>query len=145
VLETQKLPQVPVGAEIFAAKSIDGGPSVAAVVQLARAQSQVGYDFMRSNCQHYADNVYTFVGGRMLERLPNEDWLTLFRAVWPQTSVRVVPITLAKELLWNAQQAPMRVAVAGTLALWPSRVSPERPESTQESVNPFLLEADGGT
>lgn len=122
-------------AERFAAKAVDDGRSVAAVAELAKAQSQAGYDVLRANCQHYAGRVYGSVGGRVLGGLPNEELLGLFHYLWPpKATAQPHPFggPLVSEVMWNAEQAPLRAGLSAALQLWPGHASPGRPPDADE-------------
>merc|ERR1719498_327424 len=108
------------GASLFAVKEITGGPSTAALVNFARAQSRNGYDLLTSNCQHYANNVLEFASGKGLTYLPNADSLALSSLLLPPTPV--VPFSHAGVLgtvAHEAASAPGRVAVSLAVAACP--------------------------
>merc|ERR1740130_870111 len=74
------------GATLFAVKEIAGGPSAAAFIHFAKAQSTIGYDLITSNCQHYANSVLEFASGKGLTFLPNGNLLELSAMLMPPTA-----------------------------------------------------------
>ncbi|CAK0893610.1 unnamed protein product [Prorocentrum cordatum] len=107
----------------FAAARVEGGPPVAAVGALARAESLSDYDLLKANCQHYANDVFKVVSGHPLKKLPNQELIAaarMFGIGGPALSPAVAAPSALEQLRWAAGQAPVRLAAAAAVACAPA-------------------------
>ena len=99
-------------AQIFSHEHLTGGPSVAQILELAKAKSAAGYDLLQANCQHYAQDLWKFAEGHRLG-MPNQDFLNLFQIFGsPAHGAKV----LEPGVLGNASYS-LRAAGAGRFIL----------------------------
>jgi len=119
------------GATLFAVKEIAGGPSAAAFIHFAKAQSTIGYDLITSNCQHYANSVLEFASGKGLTFLPNGNLLELSAMLMPPTATApFVTPGLFSTMAYEASQASGRAAMDAAVICCP-RPIPALPEPEQ--------------